>query len=104
MTIYGPDLKMGAGGGGSAGDPSRGSCGGFGMFHQDYVEWTVRCEYEMLNKSINQDEPRCFKIIYNVNAHHIQEAWDLAMKAFSMELLVENKIYGRVEMRVKIET
>jgi len=67
------------------------------------VDWSVRTEYQMINESVNRDNPKEFKLFYTVYADNTQEAWEMAMKAFPMKFVIDGRVYGRVEMRVKID-
>jgi hypothetical protein len=69
----------------------------------DYVDWSVRAEYEMLNESVNRANPTSFRLFYMVYEEGIQQAWDSAMKCFPMKFVIEGRVYGRTEMRVAIE-
>jgi len=67
------------------------------------VDWSVRTEYAMLNESVSRRDPSNFKLFYSVYTDNTQEAWELAMKAFPMKLIIDGRVYGRVEMRVEID-
>lgn len=72
--------------------------------HKDnWVDWDVRCEYEMLMSSVNRDKPSSFVLFYKVYTYDTQTAWELALKAFPMKFVFDGKVYGRETMRVSIE-
>jgi pyoverdine/dityrosine biosynthesis protein Dit1 len=67
------------------------------------VDWGVRTEYAMVNESVNRENPREFKLDYSIYADNAQEAWELAMKAFPMKMIIDGKVYSRISMRVEID-
>ena len=67
------------------------------------TEWAVRAEYAMLNKSVDRAEPMEFTLHYIISAREVQEAWDVAMAAFPMQLTFGSRIFGREAMTVRIE-
>jgi hypothetical protein len=70
----------------------------------NYVDWSVRAEYEMLNESTNrEDVPKSFVLLYSVCSEGIQDAWDQAMRVFPMKIIIGGRVYGRMQMRVAIE-
>lgn len=66
------------------------------------VTWTVRIEYELLNKSKFNDGTHMFTMTFTVAARSIEEAWREAMEHFNVELEFDERTYGRVEMSVRI--
>lgn len=74
------------------------------MFHEDYIDWAVRCEYAMPNMSIDRSEPRRFMLHFTVHAQKAIDAWELATQAFPFIVCIGAKTYQREEMRVVVET
>lgn len=68
------------------------------------VEWKVRAQYEMLNKSKYKDGVNSFVMVYEVAAETIKQAWDRALNMFEEELIFDGRVYGRREMKVYIES
>ncbi len=68
------------------------------------VEWKVRVEYWMLNKSKHKDGVQSFGMIYEVAAETTKQAWERALDMFEEELTFDGRMYGRREMIVYIES
>lgn len=67
------------------------------------VDWTVRLSLAVPNKSPDQCEPRNVVMIFHVAAETAADAWQLALQAFKVEVVIKDKIYQRESMRVWIE-
>lgn len=68
------------------------------------VDWSVRIIYNMLNKSPYKDGVQEFTIGFSVVAETVKEAWEEALEMFQEEMTFDERIYGRTEMSVKIES
>ena len=69
------------------------------------ADWSVQTEYEMLTKSVDRNGVSKFRVIYTIEASTIEEAWELAINLFPIELcmgLYYSRVYGRQSMTVNI--
>lgn len=68
------------------------------------VDWTVRATYKIWNTSLYKDGTPEYTIVFTVVAETVGKAWEEALEMFQEEMTFDERIYGRTEMSVKIES